>query len=426
MEKKTIGGFIAALRRANGMTQKELAERLNVSDKTVSRWECNDGAPDLSVIPVIAEIFDVTCDELLRGERMSPTAEASEQTNTVLSPKAEKQRQRLLATQLARYRSSSWISMGISLCGLIAAMVANMGFLRAYIGFFLGAVFYLAAAISQAIWINHAFLTGATDISDDPEIGYYRHSVIRQAELSLGLIAVLFGTTLPLLILPNDAYVGLSAGSWLLYGLLFGAAALLIACVICFFLNNTLLNHGIYTLPEKEAVRYHHNRTLKKRCVLLLIPALVITLIAHIATTEIWGPRSIMKGTSFDDYDSFVAYMEQDIPYYHFSGATVAVEPLDGIYYDADGNEISEEDAMRRTLTLHDGTVVCEYIARNQTVCSVRYTERDGTLLPITVCTYDDLQAAQGQVRVRHTFFAIAYLLETILAFGIYYHKRVK
>ena len=39
MEKKTIGGFIAALRKANGMTQKDLAERLNVSDKTVRRWE---------------------------------------------------------------------------------------------------------------------------------------------------------------------------------------------------------------------------------------------------------------------------------------------------------------------------------------------------------------------------------------------------
>lgn len=47
------------------MTQKDLAERLNVSDKTVSRWERDDGAPDLSAIPVIAEIFGVTCDELL-------------------------------------------------------------------------------------------------------------------------------------------------------------------------------------------------------------------------------------------------------------------------------------------------------------------------------------------------------------------------
>ena len=73
MEKKTIGGFIAALRKVNGMTQKDLAERLNVSDKTVSRWERDDGAPDLTVIPVIAEIFNVTCDKLLRGERKSPT-----------------------------------------------------------------------------------------------------------------------------------------------------------------------------------------------------------------------------------------------------------------------------------------------------------------------------------------------------------------
>ena len=65
MEKKTIGGFISALRKANGMTQKDLAERLNVSDKSVSRWECDEGSPDLSLIPVIAEIFGVTCDELL-------------------------------------------------------------------------------------------------------------------------------------------------------------------------------------------------------------------------------------------------------------------------------------------------------------------------------------------------------------------------
>ena len=53
MDKKTIGGFIAVLRKANGMTQKDLAEKLNVSDKSVSRWERDDGAPDLSLIPVI-------------------------------------------------------------------------------------------------------------------------------------------------------------------------------------------------------------------------------------------------------------------------------------------------------------------------------------------------------------------------------------
>ena len=64
MEKKTIGQFIAALRKANGMTQKELAEQLSVSDKSVSRWERDESAPDLSLIPVIAEIFGVTSDEI--------------------------------------------------------------------------------------------------------------------------------------------------------------------------------------------------------------------------------------------------------------------------------------------------------------------------------------------------------------------------
>ena len=55
MEKKTIGGFITALRKANGMTQKDLAERLNVSDKTVSR--CLKIATDLSFTSHFITIF---------------------------------------------------------------------------------------------------------------------------------------------------------------------------------------------------------------------------------------------------------------------------------------------------------------------------------------------------------------------------------
>ena len=66
MARKSIGQFISALRKANGMTQKQLAERLNVSDKAVSRWERDECAPDLTLIPALAEIYDVTCDEILK------------------------------------------------------------------------------------------------------------------------------------------------------------------------------------------------------------------------------------------------------------------------------------------------------------------------------------------------------------------------
>ena len=69
MERKTIGSFICVLRKANGLTQRELADKLGISDKAVSRWERDETAPDLSLIPAIAEIFGVSSDELLRGER---------------------------------------------------------------------------------------------------------------------------------------------------------------------------------------------------------------------------------------------------------------------------------------------------------------------------------------------------------------------
>ena len=69
MERKSIGMLIAALRRANGLTQKQLADQLGVSDKAVSRWERDESLPDLMLLPVIADLFHITVDELLRGER---------------------------------------------------------------------------------------------------------------------------------------------------------------------------------------------------------------------------------------------------------------------------------------------------------------------------------------------------------------------
>lgn len=141
MEKKTIGSFIAALRKANGMTQKDLAEKLNVSDKTISRWERDDGTPDLSVIPVIAEIFGVTCDELLRGERYSPAERIRENDGNELTAKGEKQRQRLLKSTLSRYRAQTYIAIGISIVGVIVAIICNLMFSNDILCYMIGAIF---------------------------------------------------------------------------------------------------------------------------------------------------------------------------------------------------------------------------------------------------------------------------------------------
>ena len=434
MEKKTIGGFIAALRKANGMTQKDLAEKLNVSDKTVSRWERDDGAPDLAVIPVIAEIFDVTCDELLRGKRKSPTERAEATEEDEPTPKAEKQRQRLLKSTLSQYKNHTYIAIGVSVIGIIVALVCNLAFLKAILGFFLGAIFFAASIVCQAVFVNKAFFSVEDAGLDVNVLSDYKRKVIGLAEKSIGLTVAFIGFTFPLILV--DAYMGLGSDSLLIWGTMGAAAFLLIYAVVLYFLNASFLRKGVYTLPERESVVYHHNHKLKRTCTIVLVVLLVVTFIGHYFATSIWGPYSIMKGTTFEDYDSFIDYMEQDVPmeqHHNFNNGTEAVEipvPSEevetGTYYDEYGNEISEEEALTRRLEDKNGNVVCEYIDRNESVVSLRYTPKDGTILPITVCTEDDLQEAKQTAAVRHVIFGVVYCIECLAVVLAYFKKRAK
>ena len=65
MTNKTMGDMICTLRKEQGMTQKELADKLNVTDKAVSKWERNVSFPDTGTIPKLAELFGITIDELM-------------------------------------------------------------------------------------------------------------------------------------------------------------------------------------------------------------------------------------------------------------------------------------------------------------------------------------------------------------------------
>ena len=68
MSKHSIGKTIATLRKAKGWTQVELAEKLNVSDKAVSKWESEAGLPEISQLPAMATLFGVTIDYLMTGK----------------------------------------------------------------------------------------------------------------------------------------------------------------------------------------------------------------------------------------------------------------------------------------------------------------------------------------------------------------------
>ena len=70
MDQTKIGTFIAALRREQSMTQKQLAQRLGVSDKTVSKWETGRGLPEISIMLSLCETLHISINELLSGEKL--------------------------------------------------------------------------------------------------------------------------------------------------------------------------------------------------------------------------------------------------------------------------------------------------------------------------------------------------------------------
>ena len=86
--KKTLGMMIAELRKQHGMTQLELAEKMGVTDKAVSKWERDLSCPDINSIPKLAEILGVSVEELMqvKKEAEEPVSKVSEALEVI--PKA--------------------------------------------------------------------------------------------------------------------------------------------------------------------------------------------------------------------------------------------------------------------------------------------------------------------------------------------------
>ena len=77
MNYQKIGSFIGAKRREKNLTQEQLAERLGVSNKTISKWENGKCIPDYSVIEKLCEELDITLAELLDGEEKAPDSSST-------------------------------------------------------------------------------------------------------------------------------------------------------------------------------------------------------------------------------------------------------------------------------------------------------------------------------------------------------------
>lgn len=71
MDQIQIGKFIAETRKSINLTQRQLADALSISDKTVSKWECGKGLPDVSLMLPLCNILNIPVNDLLSGEKVS-------------------------------------------------------------------------------------------------------------------------------------------------------------------------------------------------------------------------------------------------------------------------------------------------------------------------------------------------------------------
>ena len=86
--KKTLGTMIAELRKQHGMTQLELAEKMGVTDKAVSKWERDLSCPDINSIPNLAEILGVSVEELMQVKKEAEVPVSKVAEIMEIAPKA--------------------------------------------------------------------------------------------------------------------------------------------------------------------------------------------------------------------------------------------------------------------------------------------------------------------------------------------------
>ena len=119
MDNVQTGKLIAALRKKKGLTQQALAEQLNLSNKTISKWESGAGSPDIANLPVLADALGVTVDELLRGK----VREQEEHCEH------EKQREKKAALTPEQKKERALLALGVCIGAVLGILAYNYGWL---------------------------------------------------------------------------------------------------------------------------------------------------------------------------------------------------------------------------------------------------------------------------------------------------------
>ena len=407
MEKKTIGQFISVLRKANGMTQKELAEKLYVSDKTVSRWECDESTPDLALIPVLAEIFQITTDELLRGERKNPEKEGDDGGRYAL--KSEKAWKNLLYTRKKKYDTLTFISLGLSIGGWLIGILCNFAFYNGVLGFVLGTIFLLASQICQICFMRNYRLPIDEEEERKAELlesnAYFVKRLVQISWLNYGL----FASTLPLAM--TGGLGGLMFEVWFGFSAIFCAVALAIGYIVyTVVVEPFLLRHNYLIEKTKNEKRRKNIRRMSKIAVWVIGVALCLG--AGIFTLNMLGYRKFLVSENYTDVNAFIERMQGDYDQWFEEG-----------YGDLQAGEEYESYKKWGVVYTDEGEMLTYYYQESL------YEDVDfwsGNKLPVEIVTTQAYYDAWDTFYMIQDILYFSILADVVIGFIIYVITTVK
>ena len=412
MERKSIGTLIAALRRANGMTQKELAEKLNVSDKAVSRWERDESLPDLTLLPLIADIFHITVDELLRGERKNTESGENIEDTEAEQARLRKQMKRVTNVAMARLRSRMLAVVGVGLLALVGAVICNFGFNRVDMAALAGLVIWIGAAAMLGFFTSSGLHCIEDEEYSTEDVITYRRQVIALCKwigfFLLGILAMI----LPLLLCAIDAAgselssIFMSSSSWFRWSFLCGAVLGLCAVCALYFLNGHLEEKGLYPAGR---------HTLHGAIACLLTVAMVCTAFVGIKINAN-GPSAYMKGVTFNSFDDFKDFCESFVPPYvieEFASDETESEEIVVI----DGRELTYEEYLNEFYYSEIRDEEGNLIGRVDTSSIFSWTlSKSGDQMTFTAYTHADWAEAQTRYDAVISTVGVFFVIEPIIA----------
>lgn len=426
MEKQSMGSFIAALRKSKGMTQKDLAELLHVSDKAISRWERDETLPDLMLIPIIADIFSVTADELIRGAKKKEGDETS--TKSDAEPELSKQTIKRLNTHLKKglkdYTSKSLISVGLCIFGILLFFILGLllNYTEGYtIGFFVGLIFIITGIICQIVFTTQ--LTSLFDTDDiDQEISLnFNRQVFNRASTFFGIILTL---TICSITMVSAYAIGVNPIFYGIISIAFSSFILLVSR--CIIVNNT------------KKIRFTQNdffnAKLLSKCIISFIAISIIPvfLIISIASNTYWFSKG-QTCNSMQELQQFVdatingkniqanEYTDQDTwPTVIVDTEPHPVEPTNPS--DLDNKYANNTDSSTVSYSDEEGFIFP--IEFEDRLTFIRHKGENGEIFPITIYLDYHFQQARHIIDVLTQCLIILLVLNLAAHVFIYIRKR--